>query len=150
MNSPASTPEWKTDSVAFGSFVQPALEALPQRLPQKGSAVLCSPDGFNLCSVGVTADQIGKMAALTSSLIAIGEATATAIHTEPSPSEELDLLTLQSGSLTTVCIKVPHKGTYLLLMVSAHTTPLGVVLTVARSVADEVRKRLLKLTGETD
>lgn len=145
MNSPDSSLEWKTDSAAFGRFVQPALEGLPQRLPKKGSAVLCSPDGFNLCSVGVSADQIGKMAALTSSLIAIGEATATAIHTDPTPAEELDLLTLQSGPLTTVCIKVPHKNSYLLLMVSAHSTPLGVVLTVGRSVADEVQKRLVKL-----
>ncbi|OIO60513.1 MAG: hypothetical protein COX57_07260 [Alphaproteobacteria bacterium CG_4_10_14_0_2_um_filter_63_37] len=138
---------WKTDSVAFGRFVQPALEGLPQRLTHKGSAVLCSPDGFNLCSVGVTSDQIGKMAALASSLIAIGEATASAVHTDAASAEQLDLLTLQSGSLTTVCIKVPCLDSYLLLMVSAHATALGVVLTVTRSVADEVGKRLTRLRG---
>lgn len=136
--------EWKMDSVALGKFVLPAFEALPKKLPSYTCAVLCTPEGFNICSIGLSSDQIGKMAALTSSLIAIGEASVNSIS--PQPNANLDALTLQSGDLTTVCIKVPHVVGYLLLLVSARAAPLGAILMVARSTADRVRE-LLPVVG---
>lgn len=128
------------DSVALGHFVLPAFEPLPKKLPGCLCAVLCTPDGFNLCSIGVSNDQLGKIAALASSLIAISEATLRAV--QDNEASQLDVVTLQSGDVTTVGIKVPHVVNYLLLLISARATPLGVLLNVARSTADKVKELL--------
>jgi predicted regulator of Ras-like GTPase activity (Roadblock/LC7/MglB family) len=128
------------DSAALGRFVLPAFEVIPKRLPQCVCAMLCTPEGFNLCSIGVTVDQLGKIAALTSSLISLGEATVQAIHSAQHPA--LDVLTLQSGDLTTVGIKVPHVNGHLLLLVTAQAAPLGAILTIARSTAERIKELL--------
>jgi len=128
------------DSAALGRFVLPAFEVIPKRLPQCVSAMLCTQEGFNLCSIGVTADQLGKIAALTSSLISLGEATVQVAN--GNKNQALDVLTLQAGDLTTVGIKVPHVTDYLLLLVTARAAPLGAILTVARSTAERVKELL--------
>jgi predicted regulator of Ras-like GTPase activity (Roadblock/LC7/MglB family) len=128
------------DSAAMGRLVLPAFEVIPKKLPQCVCAMLCTPEGFNLCSIGVTPDQLGKVAALTSSLISLGEATVNAVNN--TPGSQLDVLTLQSGELSTVGIKVPHAGGHLLLLLSAKAAPLGVMLTVARAAAQQVRELL--------
>jgi predicted regulator of Ras-like GTPase activity (Roadblock/LC7/MglB family) len=137
--------EWLMDSAAMGRLVLPAFEVIPKKLPQCVCAMLCTPEGFNLCSIGVTPDQLGKVAALASSLISLGEATVNAVNN--TPGGELDVLTLQAGELTTVGIKVPHVSGYLLLMVSARSTPLGAILTVARSTAQRVQELLPTATS---
>ena len=133
------------DSAALGRFVLPAFEVIPKRLPQCVSAMLCTPEGFNLCSIGVTADQLGKIAALTSSLISLGEATVQVAT--GNKDQALDVLTLQAGDLTTVGTKVPHVTGYLLLLVTARAAPLGAILTVARSTAERVKELLPRPAG---
>lgn len=133
------------DSAALGRFVLPAFEVIPKRLPQCLCAMLCTPEGFNLCSIGVTADQLGKIAALTSSLISLGEATVQVVN--GSAEQSLDVLTLQAGDVTTVGIKVPHITGYLLLLVTARAAPLGTILTIARSTAERVKELLPRPAG---
>lgn len=128
------------DSAEMGRQVLPAFEVIPRRLPQCVCAMLCTPEGFNLCSVGVTPDQLGKIAALASSLISLGEATVNAVNNRQ--GDALDVLTLQSGDFTTVGIKVDQPGGHLLLLLTAKAAPLGAILTVARSTADKVRELL--------
>lgn len=128
------------DAAEMGRLVLPAFEVIPRKLPQCLCAMLCTPEGFNLCSIGITADQLGKVAALTSSLISLGEATVNAVAS--TPGNPLDVLTLQSGENTTVGIKVPYASGHLLLLITAKATPLGVILTVARSAAQQVRELL--------
>lgn len=131
------------DSLALGQFVLPVMEKLPAKLPQLRSAVLCTEDGFNVCSIGVTEDQLGKMAALASSLLTMGEATVHNLMSGTTP-KSLEVLTLQAGPWTTVGVRVGSASRPLVLMVSATDTPLGVLHLSARQVAEEVRQ---KLTG---
>lgn len=133
------------DSVALGQFVLPAFESLPRKLPNYLCAVLCTPDGFNLCSIGIGNDQLGKIAALSSSLMAVSEATLRAVQNDDTDCV-LDTITLQAGDVTTVSIKVPHVVNYLVLIISARATPLGVLLNVARSTAAQVRE-LMPVAG---
>jgi hypothetical protein len=129
------------DLATLGRKVAPAIELIPRKLAQCTCATLCTADGFNLCSIGVTAEQLGKMAALTSSLISLGDAMQNTIGN--ANNEAVDVITLQSGDTSSVGIKVPlaQQG-YLLMLVSAQGAPLGVILTIARNAALEVRKLL--------
>ncbi|MEY2688490.1 MAG: hypothetical protein RL375_2688 [Pseudomonadota bacterium] len=67
------------DSMAMGKRAIPAMDRLAERLPQLRCAVLCTADGFNVCSIGVTEQQLGKMAALTGSLFTMGAATLASL-----------------------------------------------------------------------
>lgn len=130
------------DSLAMGKLVLPSMEKLPARLPHLHSAVLCSEDGFNVCSIGVSEEQLGKMAALASSLLTIGEATVNSLASGSGPSS-LDVLTLQAADWTIVGVRVPHPHQPLVLMVSATATPLGVLHLSARQTADDIASRLV-------
>ena len=60
------------DSVALGRYVLPALETLAGWLPHLRCATLCTADGFNVCSIGITEKQLGRLAALAGSLLVGG------------------------------------------------------------------------------
>ena len=129
------------DLASLGRKVAPAIELIPRKLAQCTCVTLCTPDGFNLCAIGVTAEQVGKMAALTSSLISLGDAMQITICNEK--NEAVDVITLQSGDTSSVGIKVPlAQQDYLLMLVSAKGAPLGLMLTIARNAAIEIRKLL--------
>ena len=70
---------WQMDSLALGQFFLPTIEKMAVRIPQLRCAVLCTPDGFNICSLGLTENQVGKMAALSSSLLSVGDATVSSL-----------------------------------------------------------------------
>lgn len=129
---------WSAKSEALSAALRPIFEPLTRKLPNHGCAMLCSPDGMNLCAIGLKPEQLGKLGALTSSLVAIAEATTKAVTIEE--PRELAELTLLAGAATSVCIKVPFRKAHLLLIVSAEATPLGVVLTVARVTAEQITK----------
>lgn len=71
--------EWQMDSLALGKLFIPALEKMATRISNLRCAVLCTHDGFNICSLGLREDQVGKMAALSSSLISVGQATVNTV-----------------------------------------------------------------------
>lgn len=127
----------------MGRFVLPVMEKLPARLQQLRSAVLCTEDGFNVCSIGVNEEQLGKMAALASSLLTIGQATVGTLAVGEG-MQSLDVLTLQAGDWTVVGVRVAHAAQPLVLMLSATATPLGVLHLSARQTAAEIAG---KLTG---
>jgi predicted regulator of Ras-like GTPase activity (Roadblock/LC7/MglB family) len=126
------------DSMAMGKRAVPAMELLAARLPQLRSAVLCTGDGFNVCSIGVTESQLGKLAALASSLFTMGEATLSSLSDDTTPPSGLDILTLEAAGSILVAVQVPHPNQPLVLMIGARSTPLGVLHLRARQSADEL------------
>ena len=50
--------QWQMDSLALGQLFLPAIQKMASRIPKLRCAVLCTPDGFNLCSLGLTEDQV--------------------------------------------------------------------------------------------
>ncbi|MFM2067618.1 MAG: hypothetical protein RLZZ584_2527 [Pseudomonadota bacterium] len=151
------------DSMAMGKRAVPAMERLAERLPQLRCAVLCTADGFNVCSIGVSEAQLGKLAALSGSLFTMGSATLasldddapTAAPARPgaldAPADlaeqrrraatrrsELGVLTLEAAGSIIVAVQVPHATQTLVLLIAAHQTPLGVLHLRARQGAEEL------------
>lgn len=133
--------QWQMDSLALGKLFLPAVEKMATRIPQLRCAVLCTPDGFNLCSLGLTEDQVGKMAALSSSLISVGDATVNSLAQADLPTSALDMLTMEANGLQIVSVKIPRSTGYLILMACA-AAPLGVVLVGVKATVSELRKLL--------
>ncbi|OGB41511.1 MAG: hypothetical protein A2W72_01075 [Burkholderiales bacterium RIFCSPLOWO2_12_67_14] len=108
------------------------------RIPRLRCAVLCTSDGFNLCSIGLTEDQVGKMAALSSSLLSVGEAVVSTLVPENTGSGGLDIMTMEANGIQLVGTRIHRSGGYLILMAAANA-PLGLVLVGVKATADEVR-----------
>ena len=129
------------DSVALGRFVLPAMEKLSERLPHLCCASLCTADGFNVCSIGITEQQLGKMAALSGSLLTLGEAMLNNLSAS-TPGPVLDIMTLEAGTWIIVAVRVAAPGQPLVLTLSATQTPLGVLHLRARQTAEEISSLL--------
>jgi predicted regulator of Ras-like GTPase activity (Roadblock/LC7/MglB family) len=127
------------NSQALGQFVLPAMEQLQRRLPTLTVAVLCTPDGFNVCSLGVDEKQVGKLAALAGSLLSVGNATMTEIKPELG-KQSMDMLTLRSGAFQILGVKVSKPDGHLVLMVAAPDTILGMMIAGVQSVAEQIEK----------
>lgn len=122
------------DSLAMGHYFLPVLQDMVASLPKVRCAVLCTPDGFNIASIGLDEQQVGKMAALSSSLMAVG---ASAIDGLPLGSTEgsggLNVMTMEAGGIHVATVRIQRQqGGDLVLMVAA-ASPLGVVLHVLQS-----------------
>lgn len=127
------------DSIALGQIFLPALQKMATRIPHLRCAVLCTPDGFNLCSLGLTESQVGKMAALSSSLLSVGDATVASLAQGDDIPGALDLMTLEANGLQIVSVKIHRTGSPLVLLVGAKAS-LGVVLVgVKATVSDLLR-----------
>ncbi len=130
--------QWQMDSLALGQLFLPAIEKMASRIPKLRCAVLCTPDGFNLCSLGLTEDQVGKIAALSSSLLSVAHATVSGLAAEGEAAGDLELLTMESDGLQIVTTKIPRPQGHLVLMAGARA-PLGVVLIGVKATANDLR-----------
>ena len=133
--------QWQMDSLALGQLFLPAIEKMATRIPQLRCAVLCTPDGFNICSLGLTEDQVGKMAALSSSLLSVGDATVGSLAADGASPGTLEILTMESDGLQIVTTKIYRSTGHLVLMAGARA-PLGVVLVGVKAAAADLLKLL--------
>ncbi len=133
--------QFQMDSLALGQLFLPALQKMGARIPNLQCAVLCTPDGFNICSLGLNENQVGKMAALSSSLFSVGEAAVVSVAPNDIAMGALDLITLEAGGLQIVSIKIPRHNSHMVLLAGARA-PLGVVLMGVKATAAEVQKIL--------
>lgn len=81
------------------------------------------------------------MAALSSSLLSVGEAVVSTLVPENTGSGGLDVMTMEANGIQIVSTRIHRPGGYLILMAAAKA-PLGVVLVGIKATADEVRKLL--------
>lgn len=132
---------WDAWSADIGQRVLPAMAKLQEELPNLSSAMICTSDGFNLCSIGVEEHRVSQVSALTSSLYPISSAMADSLHADA--CNEFDTVSLAGGDTQTVVTAI--KGLVIgnaLLWVSAENTSLGVLLVRAHSAAETVRNAL--------
>lgn len=134
----AAAVNWQVESAAIGRLVQPALEKIVKRLPQLRCASLCTPDGFNICSLGLHEDQVGKMAALASSLFSMGNAALATLATQDAPINEMEIMTMEAGGLHLTCAALARRGKTGLILFVASPGPLGVILLAIRSTANDI------------
>ncbi|WP_157719495.1 roadblock/LC7 domain-containing protein [Pseudomonas oryzae] len=128
------------DHLSLGRKFHPHLEKMAKRIPNLRFVVLATLDGFNICSLGLTESQVGKMASLSGSLFSIGEAIVEAVHNAgpSSAGENLELQTFEAGRLQVVNVRLHGSHPQLVMMIGA-TAPLGVVLVGVRATIHEIK-----------
>ena len=133
--------QWLAWCATVGELVLPIMLDLHRRIPQTSAAMLCTADGFNLCALGLDESAVGRMAALTSSLYAVANASAS--ENVRTGGEQLDYLTLVSRASLKVVTSIPHPALGRLLMwAAADDIALGVLLVGVRGAADQIRRTL--------
>ena len=130
--------QWQMDSLALGKVFLPALEKMAKRIPHLQCTVLCTHDGFNICSLGLREDQVGKMAALSSSLLSVGQATVNIVSTEEG-SSPLEIITMECAGVQTVIAMIPMSTNRMVLMASSQA-PLGAVLVGIKAASVELQR----------
>jgi predicted regulator of Ras-like GTPase activity (Roadblock/LC7/MglB family) len=129
--------DWGLWSEQIGRALAPVLKKLADSLPTFSSAMICTADGFNLCTLGVDENQVTRLSAMTSSLHSIADAVSSSVH---EGEGRLDQVSLTNGNSTTVVLAVRDLIVGPLLMwVTATDQTLGVLLMRARVAAEGIR-----------
>ncbi len=132
-----SADEWHARSEGVGRTVLPVMERLLDRVPTLSAAMLCTADGFNMCSLGLPEGRVSQLAALTSSLYSVSNATANAVSV--TRDEALDMVNLASGRSQMIILALTHPQLgRLLLWVCAQDIKLGHLVVGARATAQDL------------
>src|SRR5699024_8093868 len=98
-------------------------------------------DGFNVCSIGVDEEQVGKLAAMSGSLLTMGGSIVSELRETADGGKDADYLTVKSGNCLLFSTRVATVGDELALTVCADDgSQLGAIMVGVRYVADEVVK----------
>ncbi|HQR27137.1 MAG TPA: hypothetical protein PLP61_08880 [Nocardioides sp.] len=129
---------WGLWSEQIGRALAPVLQKLADSLPTFSSAMICTADGFNLCTLGVDENQVSRLSAMTSSLHSIADAVSSSVHDDR--GGRLDQVSLTNGTSSTVVLAVRDLiiGP-LLIWVTATGETLGVLLMRAHVAAEAIR-----------
>ncbi|GAA1346897.1 hypothetical protein [Falsarthrobacter nasiphocae] len=140
--SPEIAEHWDTWSRAIGTAALPRLRRLRENNPEITSAILCTADGMNLCAVGIPEENVGRLAALNSSLFAIAASEAEIVsEAGASPSSTTVHLSTGNGFIVLASFVLEDLG-QMLLALSAEETQLGMLAVQARGAADDIRQWL--------
>jgi predicted regulator of Ras-like GTPase activity (Roadblock/LC7/MglB family) len=124
----------------LGLLLRPTFRNMVSRIPQLRGALICTPDGFNICSVGVAENMVGKMAALSSSLQSMGDAMVSSFVWD-APADELDFITIEAKGMQIVSTAITGTQQPVVVMACARTS-LGVILVTVKGACLEIRELL--------
>ncbi len=126
---------------AYGNMAAPIIETLPQKVPQLQSAMLCTLEGFNVCSLGFEEDNITRMAAVSSSLYAMS--TSVVLAFSDKKASELDTISITSDLVNIFGkrIDIPDGKSLILLTAFEKGTKLGMQQYTAQYIEDELSKK---------
>lgn len=122
----------------FGALFEPDLQRIGELCKSIDMAILCTEDGFNVCSWGASDTQVNTLSAVVSSLMVLGENALVTLDA----SVPVNNLILESAGSRIVVERVPHRSTRLFLMAKTDAAQLGVVLMAIRQGAAAIGKRL--------
>jgi predicted regulator of Ras-like GTPase activity (Roadblock/LC7/MglB family) len=132
---------WDLWSEQIGRVILPVLQELAKAIPTFNSAMVCTGDGFNLCTIGVDESATVRLSALTSSMHSMADAVSQAVHNDD--NRRLDRLTLTNGDSTTVVLAIRSLIIgQVLLWVTADAETLGALLVRCDQAAASIRKIL--------
>ncbi|MDY6054901.1 roadblock/LC7 domain-containing protein [Micrococcus sp.] len=139
---PEIAEHWEIWSRVIGTMALPRLERLQREVPEIRSVTLCTADGMNLCSLGVSQEDVGRLAALNSSLYAIASSQAEIVSEgAASPTQTMVSLSTGRGHAVLTSFVQPPLG-QLLLSVSADSAQLGFLVVRAREAAAGIQQWL--------
>ncbi|MGL4175780.1 MAG: hypothetical protein ACRCSN_06850 [Dermatophilaceae bacterium] len=131
--------DWDALSRDLGAAVQPELVALSDRVDAMELVLFCTADGLNLCALGMSQRDVGRVSALVSSIFS----TATALRTAGRAASEGMTVHLSDDGASTVLVpvEVPGTGSFIL---GAHATdvPHAILLIETRRMAERIAAKL--------
>ena len=137
--------EWHARITRIAEAAVPTLEELLDEIPASIVAMVCTGDGFNLCTVGLNEDSVGQFAALSGLLHSVSLASVNVLP-QATPGEELEVVSAQTKDLLMLCVSFEHAdlGT-LILATAAQQTTLGELLLQSRITAGKLAEALARL-----
>lgn len=127
------------DLADYGTKAAPIMGELPKKLSELVSAMLCTPEGFNICAIGFEDKHIAKMAAVSSSLYGMAKSVLDAFSGKKDGS--MDTITIHSDDLDILGKKIELANTKeLILIVATRNTQPGLQLYASRFVETELQK----------
>ncbi|MGL5929114.1 MAG: hypothetical protein ACRCY8_09270 [Dermatophilaceae bacterium] len=131
--------DWDALSHDLGAAVQPELVALSDRVDGMELVLFCTVDGLNLCALGMSQRDVGRVSALVSSIFS----TATALRTAGRATSEGMTVHLSDDGASTVLVpvEVPGTGSFIL---GTHATdvPHAILLIETRRMAERIATKL--------
>lgn len=128
------TRTWEGITDEIGGRLLPVLEQLVHSMPTTTGALVATVDGFNLCALGLPAERVERVCAMTSAVFSMAATVLPADDAEPA-----DLLAIGSGDTATVVLTVPGLTVgSAVLWVSADHETLGSLLYRSRAAAAEI------------
>jgi predicted regulator of Ras-like GTPase activity (Roadblock/LC7/MglB family) len=125
---------WQDITDETGTRLVPVLERLARALPSVTGVMVATADGFNLCALGLAADRVERVCAMTSALFSM----ATTALPDDDPGHA-DLLTIGTGEACTVVLAVPGLSLgAAILWVSAGHESLGSMVYRSRAALAEI------------
>lgn len=126
---------------SYGEKSLPIMEALPNKLSDLISAMLCTPEGFNVCAIGFKNDDIAKMAAVSSSLYAMAKSVVKAFS--GAKDNQIDTITIHSKEMDILGRKIAiSDGKSLILIIASNKTTTGLQLYAAEYVEKQLQQVL--------
>lgn len=143
--------EWPDDAAwharidGIATAAVPTLEELLDEIPAAIAAMICTGDGFNLCTVGLNEDSVGQFAALSGLLHSVSLASVNVLP-QAAGGQELEVVSVQTEDLLMLCVSFEHPelGT-LILATAAQQTTLGELLLQSRITAGKLATTLAPL-----
>ncbi|PIE26257.1 MAG: hypothetical protein CSA58_10460 [Micrococcales bacterium] len=137
--------KWLQRCERIGQAATPHLLQLTDTLPEITSVVVCTVDGFNICSVGLDEEIVGQFAALSSSVHSVSRAVVHSLS-EQQDRDFLDLVVVVAGDRQVLYITFEHPTMgELVLATGARTLVLGELLMESRSTATRLKDALAHL-----
>lgn len=129
----------------YGEQVLPIMKLLPEKLKQVTAGMLCTLDGFNVCSIGFSKNDTDKLAAVNSSLFTIAESALDNFRKESVSEKPIDMVLVTSDDLKVISLKVEFvKAPAMVLTVAAEKAEIGSMVYISRYM----RKALVDLLDE--
>lgn len=122
----------------LGERVLPKMQDLHKRIPRLTAAVLSTTDGFNVCAIGLAEEQVGKLAAMSGSLLSMGASMVAELNVRAADGDA-EYLTVKAGGYLLFSTRVNVGKQELALTVCAEdSSALGAIMVGVRYVADEI------------
>lgn len=131
----------ETDLQNYGAKVAPLMQDLSKKMPNLVSAMLCTTEGFNICSIGFDNEAIAKMAAVSSSLYAMAKSVLVAFS--GNKQDDINVISINSDDMDILGRKIALSNERsLILIVASRDTQPGVQLYAAKSVEEKIKELL--------
>lgn len=137
--------QWQMTS-RIGRMLLPEMQNLAQKLNSIEFAMLCTADGFNLCSLEIDDEDVGKTSTLTSSLFSICSSIVDTMYAQHYPDDKKEILLTIADVQIFVAEVTYHSSDNLVLLVSAKNTSSGKLLMTVRNTVTKLEEQINQLT----